>query len=225
MSHFSVAVFSRKPGDVETLLAPFNEQVAPGGPYAVFVRDESGQLDGKGQAKGYWHNPNARWDWWVIGGRWRGLLLLRPGKSGYIAPLEPWHKDFVYPPHRCDAALVADCDFSPNEAQIRRAARMWEVCVEGDEPREDEDLLKLWEPECYLERYGDKETFIRRKTAFNTYAFVTAGGEWHEPGRMGWFGLDDATNESTNRYEAEFRAYLQEAREKGLAVTIVDCHI
>ena len=44
-------------------------------------------------------------------------------------------------------------------------------------------------------------------------------------GRMGWFGLDDATNESTNRYEAEFRAYLQEAREKGLAVTIVDCHI
>ena len=174
---------------------------------------------------GYWRNPNARWDWWVIGGRWRGLLLLGPGKSGYIAPLEPWHKDFVYPPHRCDAALVADCDFSPNEAQIRRAARMWEVCVEGDEPREDEDLLKLWEPEYYLERYGDKETFIRRKTAFNTYAFVTAGGEWHEPGRMGWFGLDDATNESTNRYEAEFRAYLQEAREKGLAVTIVDCHI
>ena len=53
MSHFSVAVFSRTPGDVETLLAPFNEQVAPGDPYAVFVRDESGQLDGKGQAKGY----------------------------------------------------------------------------------------------------------------------------------------------------------------------------
>ena len=31
--------------DVEALLAPFNEQVAPGDPYAVFVRDESGQLD------------------------------------------------------------------------------------------------------------------------------------------------------------------------------------
>ena len=45
MSHFSVAVFSRTPGDVEALLAPFNEQVAPGDPYAVFVRDESGQLD------------------------------------------------------------------------------------------------------------------------------------------------------------------------------------
>ena len=20
-------------------------------------------------------NPNAKWDWWVIGGRWNGLLL------------------------------------------------------------------------------------------------------------------------------------------------------
>ena len=65
--------------------------------------------------------------------------------------------------------------------------------MEGDEPREDEDLLKLWEPEYYLERYGDKETFIRRKTAFNTYAFVTAGGEWHEPGQNGlvWAGRRD----------------------------------
>ena len=81
MSHFSVAVFSRTPGDVEALLAPFNEQVAPGDPYAVFVRDESGQLDETGQAKGYWRNPNARWDWWVIGGRWRGLLLTAPGQK------------------------------------------------------------------------------------------------------------------------------------------------
>ena len=225
MSHFSVAVFSRTPGDVEALLAPFNEQVAPGDPYAVFVRDESGQHDGKGQAKGYWRNPNARWDWWVIGGRWRGLLRLRPGKSGYTAPLDRWHSDFVYPPHSCDAALVADCDFSPREAQIRQAARMWEVVVEGDKPRENENFFNLWKPEYYLERYGDKETFIRRESAFSTYAFVTAEGEWHEQGRMGWFCMDDATNESICQYEEKFQSYLQEAREKGLAITIVDCHI
>jgi len=28
-----------------------------------------------------------------------------------------------------------------------------------------------------------------------------------------------------NQYEKEFQAYLQEARENGLAITIVDCHI
>ena len=73
--------------------------------------------------------------------------------------------------------------------------------------------------------YGDKETYIRRETAFSTYAFVTADGAWHEQGRMGWFGMDDSTNESISRYEKAFQAYLEEARKKGLAMTIVDCHI
>ena len=63
------------------------------------------------------------------------------------------------------------------------------------------------------------------ESAFSTYAFVTAEGEWHEQGRMGWFGMDDATNESICQYEEKFQSYLQEAREKGLAITIVDCHI
>ena len=91
--------------------------------------------------------------------------------------------------------------------------------------REGEDFISIWKPEYYLQRYGDKETYIRRETAFSTYAFVTADGAWHEQGRMGWFGFDDATNESMNQYEKEFQAYLQEARENGLAITIVDCHI
>ena len=60
MSHFSVAGFSRTPGDVERLLAPFNVHVAPGGHFAVFVRDASGQLSGRGHAKGHGHTPNAR---------------------------------------------------------------------------------------------------------------------------------------------------------------------
>ena len=225
MSHFSVAVFSQTPGDVEALLAPFDEQVEAGSPYAEFVRNEEYDWDKAVGAKGYWRNPNARWDWWEIGGRWRGLLRLRPGKSGYTAPLDRWHSDFGYPPHCCDAALVADCDFSPQEAQIRQAARMWEVVVEGDKPRENENFFNLWKPEYYLERYGDKETFIRRESAFSTYAFVTAEGKWHGQGRMGWFALDDATNESIASYEEAFQAYLEKARREGLAITIVDCHI
>ena len=40
MSHFTVAVFSKTPGDVEGLLAPFIEQVDADSPYAEFVEDE-----------------------------------------------------------------------------------------------------------------------------------------------------------------------------------------
>ena len=194
MSHFSVAVFSKMPGYVEALLAPFEEQVDPDSPYAEFVENEECDLDKTVGAGGYWHNPNARWDWWEIGGRG-------------------------------DGARVADCDFSPDTSRVARLQREWEVLVEGAAQREGEDFISIWKPEYYLQRYGDKETYIRRETAFSTYAFVTADGAWHEQGRMGWFGFDDATNESMNQYEKEFQAYLQEARENGLAITIVDCHI
>jgi len=27
---------------------------------------------------GYWTNSNAKWDWWQVGGRWTGLLKLKP---------------------------------------------------------------------------------------------------------------------------------------------------
>jgi hypothetical protein len=26
---------------------------------------------------GYWHNPNAKWDWYVMGGRWRGYFRVK----------------------------------------------------------------------------------------------------------------------------------------------------
>lgn len=28
---------------------------------------------------GYWHNPNAKWDWYVLGGRWAGYFKVREG--------------------------------------------------------------------------------------------------------------------------------------------------
>ena len=123
MSHFSVAVFSQDMGDVADLLAPFIEQVEPGSPYAEFVRDERADYDETAKAKGYWHNPNAKWDWYEIGGRWRGMLRLLPGRKGYRAPLDEWTKDFVYPENACDAAFVKDCDFSGDSAAYAKALR------------------------------------------------------------------------------------------------------
>lgn len=29
---------------------------------------------------GYWENPNRRWDWWKIGGRWRAKLPVKPSR-------------------------------------------------------------------------------------------------------------------------------------------------
>jgi len=30
---------------------------------------------------GYWENPNAKWDWYQLGGRWNGFFKMKPLKS------------------------------------------------------------------------------------------------------------------------------------------------
>lgn len=36
------------------------------------------------EAWGYWGNPNAKWDWYQMGGRWYGYFQLLDGKSGIL---------------------------------------------------------------------------------------------------------------------------------------------
>jgi hypothetical protein len=33
---------------------------------------------------GYWFNPDAKWDWYQLGGRWRGYFAVKPGVTDYI---------------------------------------------------------------------------------------------------------------------------------------------
>ncbi len=48
--------------------------------------------DEEKQDYGYWENPNAKWDWWQVGGRWNKFLKTLCGE-------------------RCAEARVADIDF------------------------------------------------------------------------------------------------------------------
>lgn len=52
---------------------------------------------------GYWHNPNARWDWYVIGGRWSNWLQLKDGT-------------------RADQARYGDIDWA---AMLAKHAEFW----------------------------------------------------------------------------------------------------
>jgi hypothetical protein len=63
------------------MLAPFDECVDSDSPYAEFTEDEDGELDEATGKRGYWSNPNARFDWFDRGGRWRGYLRLKPDAS------------------------------------------------------------------------------------------------------------------------------------------------
>ena len=85
MSHFVVVVVG---DDVEGQLAPFNEQDEKylewqeadvdaldefrkygfGMTYAEYCEENGYKL--RGSKAGLMRNPNAKWDWWCVGGRW-----------------------------------------------------------------------------------------------------------------------------------------------------------
>lgn len=56
-----------------------------------------------------------------------------------------------------------------------------------------------------------------------TYAFVTSSGDWHEKGRMGWFGMsfDEVPQEDWN---TQYAALVADEAENAWFV-LVDCHI
>lgn len=249
MSHFVVAVLSHSPEDVENLLAPFCESTddpeylefvtaeEPMAEIQAMYENEGGRPDETLEQFvsryygytyneeldecGYICNPNAKWDWWMIGGRWDGLLPLNPDCSGFLGV------DRKPVAHgNCDQALLFDVDLAPDQDAYHKAVRFWEVNMEDDCIRENEnpsDFHLIYNKEYYLSQYGDKHTYATECASFAPWAFVTPDGEWIEKGQMGWFGVGDATGKSRNDYRAALEAAL--ADDQNLWITIVDCHI
>ena len=181
-------------------------------------------------------NPNAKWDWWVEGGRWRNFLKLKTEDPRYV-----------------DSAPKSQIDWEGmrNEAEkeaeekwdkiIKLAPDLWEswksvrerIGVENIEEarnfyhnqpgrqalKEDRDLF--WEEDEVLvgrERYIEK----CRNQAISTFAMVK-DGKWWERGEMGWYGI------STNEVPEEdwFRTVWEaiQSAPDDTVIHIVDCHI
>jgi hypothetical protein len=252
MSHFTVAVLSNSRHDIESLLAPYNEQTEdpqyqefePTGAsdellaeyekhrdkyptfeefckcyYGYIYDEESGMW-------GYVCNPNAKWDWYMIGGRWSNSLRLKPGCEGYMGT-PSWGLAGTFPQEgRCDQALLKNVDLSPDPDEYEKAVRFWEVFVEKQPLKEGEnerDFFDFHAPEYYIKLYGTKERYAEQQAEFSTWALVTPDGEWYEKGQMGWFGMSDATAESISEYRAALNKVL--AENPDVWITIVDCHI
>lgn len=69
MAHFCLLVVTQSPDDVAEALRPYwdDDNEARRQPHFVFVPDSP-------QGAGFWRNPVGKWDGWIVGGRWSGLL-------------------------------------------------------------------------------------------------------------------------------------------------------
>ncbi len=147
-------------------------------------------------------NPQGKWDWHVIGGRWDKMLKLKP------EAITNGQADV-------DSALVSDIDFSLMEPQMDDIA-----------PYEVAKANYLWGPDAFVDRYPEEATYLKYTTTFYTSAVVTPNGLWHAPGEMGWFGCSSENAEEFIQWLASYRdAFIVPALENGWHLTIVDCHV
>lgn len=157
------------------------------------------------------YNPNSKWDWYSIGGRFSDIIPLKEG--GYT-----------------DEAHMCDVDINHRDKdEYKRARRFWQLYVDGQAPvtEEDKELLKyVWyKKEYYTERYENAEEYASWRAGFTFYAALLPTGEWIEPGQMGWWGISGATAEDDKAWHKKVKEILKQAQDNNWDITIVDCHI
>lgn len=179
------------------------------------------------------YNPDSKWDWYEVGGRYAGMLSVKRGadymigrKSIFYGKENPYTIDdegII----KCDSARIKDLVFPEREAEAQKARRFWEIYVEGDEPRNEEEreLVRFvfYKKEYYIDTYKDKETYVRCSSTFCTYAVITKDGKWHANGEMGWFGI--SRDDDTVAWADGYQKLVLDCAEEDDYITIVDCHI
>ena len=232
MSHFSVLVFTEDDGlSVDELLEPYYEGNTRA-PYIEYTKqeaidyvrkhypdfnDKSDEKCWKFMAEGYitdkkgniysTANPDAKWDWYVEGGRWENFLKLKDGT-------------------RATSAKLRDVDFSIDEAVYEKALRYWDLVVEHKPLEPGEEMpFSMYNEKYYKDFYGDRETYARRQAGFHAFAVVTSDGLWIESAHMSWFAWTDATPESAADWESNFIKNFIDGEDPEKRITVVDCHI
>ena len=236
VTYYYIIDISLVPG-AEVGTFPFKE-VYP--TFEEFVEEYCGYtFNEEEEAYGYWYNPNARWDWYEIGGRWAGMIRVSAnsvsGNKKFRGSPSFLNKDSesCYVSEEKGVALVDGARikdiFLKDEPLYKKRQRFWELYVEGQTPVDDDEKKSIKDcfhkPEFYLKTYKTKENFADQESSFSTYAVITKDGEWHEPGTMGWFAVSSATDEEEEYFKHKYNELVFDNADKNDWFTIVDCHI
>lgn len=132
--------------------------------FGSFVEDWAGYEKDEALGRyGYWENPNAKWDWYQIGGRWTGFFKLKAGRKGDVG--EPGILTPIAQSGSADILTKGDIDFEAmrDEAGEKAAEeydramkiighlppnKTWEE-MRGDDKDADKTSKKYWaQPRC-----------------------------------------------------------------------------
>ena len=165
-------------------------------------------------------NPNAKWDWWLIGGRWTGKLFLKDGKvgtSGEPGLLTPANTD----PTRADSALVGDVDWNAIKAeQLGNVMEKYDTyhsylneVREGPTQKDIDRASQTWNDE------GRGQYCQETYTSFEDYALSVAADRIAGDNGHHWF---DTFQESADLFYKSREEYQAMFDSKAMTYAFID---
>ena len=174
----------------------------------------------------WYSNPQAKWDWWVVGGRWRAM-----GDNGFFADLSVFSKTKQIPYWKEELASFKLHDIE-QELGIDKNYEAYDELI--TDYIKNNKIVRFYdrdtkEPKEYY-KAEDLLTIVDRKVE-TAWAMLFPEEGWIEAGEMGWFGmssLDSLDLKETEQAKSDQFALTDNLIEKykdthiGL---VVDCHI
>lgn len=190
-------------------------------------------------------NPNKKWDWWVVGGRWSNRLTFKDGAKGDTNTAGNVDWDGMVAENAENAGAEYDKIVSiiagremPTWASLLARKRVGEITI--DEARalynENPVYKELIAADAIDWFYGaekldgvlsapDRATYVKQQSEHRSCMFALLhNGEWITAGDMGWFGMSSDTPDSRLEYAAKFFEVVR-ALPADTRVTVVDCHV
>lgn len=202
---------------------------------------------------GYWHNPNAHYDWYSVGGRWTGYFKPKNGSQGMLGvpgafdnkAKEGWVDmihvgDIDVEGMKKDAEEEANTVYDKLEEALKgRPLPSWNAVFnknEGDVDRaraeyhslptvKDLNAANLHVMGDYVEVFGNsREEYIEKcKNSVMVPYAVVKDGEWYQKGEMGWWGMSH-DEVSQDEWNKQFWEMIN-SLPPDTELTLLDCHI
>lgn len=176
MSHFTVMVIGENP---EKQLAPFQENNMGDCPKEflewISVEDDYETIDEavedgyklKNGVPGYLENPNRKWDWYQLGGRWSGMLKLKNGAEGNNGT--PGLMTSPACIGYCDQAIKMDIDIvGMRKEAIKKASMEYDIAHEviaGEEFEKWESIRTRFDKINEAREYYHSQPVLKRWVA------------------------------------------------------------
>jgi len=175
--------------------------------YDTYMTEWHGVEKNDDNEYGYFKNPNAKWDWYVLGGRWSGFFTLKDGSKS-------------------DQALFKDIDFvKMDEERLLKGEKDWEASekyIEDQKLKEEEVNGGTLYFQYGREKDATKETFMKGYAGLSVFS-ILKDSKWFEKGKMGWWACVSHEKDEI-KWQDELSSVLVDTLPETM-LSLYDCHI